>query len=128
MFMKFTSRALVVCVAAATILFGFSAAAAQAANRTVILSDVDGRQLGYMVHLDAEPDRFKVCDTQNDGATVTGRLFYSTTLLKWTTDGSDAGCNYFTRDIRSGYEYRMTLCWDGSADWTRFCTGAIIRE
>jgi hypothetical protein len=120
-FSRFARRALVVGAAMTAIVIGASGQA-QAANAYLILSDRDGRQLGTMTHYDAETDTFKVCDTQRDGHAVTGVLYRvggSGDLLR-ISDGSDAGCNSASYDIRSGYTYYMDLSWDGNFDiWHR---------
>jgi hypothetical protein len=90
----------------------------QAANAYLLLSDRDGRQLGTMTHFDAETDTFRVCDTQRDGHGVTGllcRVGGNGNLLE-ISDGSDAGCNSESYNIRSGYTYYMDLSWDGDFD------------
>lgn len=121
---KFTQRAMVVCAAVAAIIIGFTPNA-QAANAGLILSDRDGRQMGAMTHLDPEPDRFKVCDTQRDGATVTGRVFDGTELIGITTDGDDAGCNYFYASILKDHQTWMSICWEGAVG---FCNSRRIYE
>ncbi len=114
-------RALVVCAAVTAIVLGASGQA-QAANAYLLLSDRDGRQLGTMTHFDAETDTFRVCDTQSDGHAVTGVLHRvgSNDDLLVIRDGSDAGCNTESYNIREGYTYYMDLSWDGNFDiWTR---------
>lgn len=121
MFSTFAKRALVVCAAMTALVLGASGQA-QAANAYLILSDRDGRQLGTMTHYDAETDTFKVCDTQRDGHAVTGVLYRvggSGNLLE-ISDGSDAGCNSKSYNIRAGYTYYMDLSWNGNFDiWQR---------
>jgi hypothetical protein len=106
-------RAMIVCALMASVVIGI-AAPAQAANKTIILSDVDGRQLGYMVFYDVEPNKFKVCDTQRDGYTVTGQVLILTNNghipLGDATDGMDDGCAYMY--FRTSGD-QMRLWWNG---------------
>ncbi len=120
---RFTKRVMIVCAAVVAIVFGFSATA-QAANATLILNDVDGRQLGVMTHIDAEPDRFTVCDSQSDARSVTGTISRNGTTLATITDGSDAGCNVEVVLLENALQYRLTLCRTG----TSYCTSIVIRE
>jgi hypothetical protein len=110
-FTKLMKRAIIVCVLMMSIVAAV-AMPAQAANKTIILSDVDGRQLGYMVFYDVTPNEFKVCDTQRDGHTVTGQVLASSgaVILGDTTDGDDKGCN--TMVFRTSGE-QMRLWWNG---------------
>lgn len=120
MFTKLMKRAAIVCVLTATAVIGI-AGPAQAAGKTIILSDIDGRQLGYMVFYDENPDRFKVCDTQRDGHTVSGRVLRDGAILgTTTTDGDDRGCN--TMVFRSSGT-QMRLWWNGPG---MISTGANI--
>jgi hypothetical protein len=122
MFKELTKRAMIVCAAVAVIVFGFSATA-QAADAKLLLSDRDGNQLGYMVHLDPEPDRFSVCDTQRDGVLLIGRVFDGVDQIATITDGDDAGCDTKSVPILAGHDTWMSLCWDG-----RVCVSMRIRE
>lgn len=126
MLSKLVRRAVFV-IAAMTALLVVTAGQAQAANTYLILSDVDGRQLGAMTHIDAEPDRFKVCDTQRDGDKVTGFIYeyYPEVLLDWVSDGSDSGCNTMKVNLVDGVKYRMYLCWNGPGFP---CTDVVFRE
>ncbi|MFE9335093.1 MULTISPECIES: hypothetical protein [Streptomyces] len=90
-----------------------SAAAGDTYN---ILSDIDGHQVGYMAHLDPDPDTFKICDTQKDGYGVTGRLYIDQgpwALMGTVDDGGDAGCDYMKREITHPWTYKMVICWNG---------------
>lgn len=113
MFTKLMKRAMIVCVLMASIVVGI-AVPAQAANKTIILSDIDGRQLGYMVFYDVEPNKFKVCDTQRDGYSVTGQVLRQTSNghipLGDTSDGSDRGCNTMVFRVSGD---QMRLWWNG---------------
>ncbi|MFB9660293.1 hypothetical protein ACFQS3_11045 [Glycomyces mayteni] len=116
MFTKLMKRAMVVCALTASILVGVTAPA-QAANKTIILSDSDGRQLGYMVFYDGSPDKFKVCDTQRDGHSVTGRVMRGAAILGETSDGNDKGCN--TMAFRTSGT-QMQLWWNGPGNISTF--------
>ncbi|MQM27042.1 hypothetical protein [Glycomyces albidus] len=110
---RIAKRAIVV-LAAMTALLIFATGQAQAANTFLILNDIDGNQLGTMTHIDVETDQFKVCDTNSDGASVTGRLYNNTFVILKVTDGGDAGCNTETFNVKVGEFYTMQLCWNGT--------------
>ncbi|SDE03365.1 hypothetical protein [Glycomyces harbinensis] len=120
MFTKLMKRAMIVCVLMASVVVGI-AAPAQAANKTIILSDIDGRQLGYMVFYDSDPQKFKVCDTQRDGYTVTGQALWQSANGHIphgdTTDGNDKGCNTMVFRVDSD---QMRLWWNGPGKISTF--------
>lgn len=120
---RFTKRVMIVCAAVVAIVLGFSTTA-QAENATLILSDVDGRQLGVMTHVDREPDTFHVCDSQNDLRSVTGTVSRNGVTLASISDGPDAGCNVEVLDLENALQYRLTLCRTA----TSYCTSTVIRE
>src|SRR5262245_31383324 len=56
-----------------------------AADTYLILSDIDGRQVAHMVHVD-DGDVFKIYDDQADGYGPTGYLqVWTPTRLEWVT-------------------------------------------
>ncbi|MDA1359092.1 hypothetical protein O1R50_05625 [Glycomyces luteolus] len=120
MFTRFAKRALVVSAAMSAIVLAASGQA-HAANAYLLLSDRDGRQLGTMTHYDAETDRFTVCDTQSEGRNVTGKLYAEggDTPLLTITDGSDAGCDSKTYDLRAGRTYEMLIYLGGEWEFWR---------
>jgi hypothetical protein len=80
-----------------------------------------------MTHLDDDPDSFKVCDTEADGAGVTGELYIDQgvwALVGSANDGGDAGCDSFVEDITFPWTYKMVLCWNG----TNYCVSKTIEE
>ncbi|GAB3996971.1 hypothetical protein GCM10029992_18560 [Glycomyces albus] len=101
-------------------LVTFTSGQAHASDAYLILTDSDGRQIGYMVHLDSEPDRIKVCDTQRDGYSVTGRILRDGSVLATTTDGMDSGCNYVTVDLRQNRLYWMEIWWNGPGNVSNY--------
>ncbi|WP_199037475.1 hypothetical protein [Glycomyces salinus] len=112
MLAKFAKRATIVFAAMAALIIAASGQA-QAADAYLYYYDLDHTRLGYMVHLDAEPDKIKVCDTYADGYTVSGSIWEGRTQIGSTVrDGSDAGCNYGTVPLESGHTYEMVLCWE----------------
>ncbi|RRS01370.1 hypothetical protein [Glycomyces terrestris] len=120
MFTTFAKRALVV-GAAMTAMVLAASGQAQAANAYLILSDRDGRQLGTMTHYDAETDRFTVCDTQSEGRNIIGKLYAEggDTPLLTITDGSDAGCDSKTYNLRAGRTYEMLVYLSGEWEFWR---------
>ncbi|GAB4003817.1 hypothetical protein GCM10029992_47050 [Glycomyces albus] len=115
MLANFVKRAAIVVAAMAALIIATSGQA-QAANAYLYIYDLDHTRLGYIVHLDAEPDRIKVCDTYNDGYSVSGAIYEGRTQLAFTRDGSDAGCNYRTVNLQNGHTYTLVVCWTGSVD------------
>jgi hypothetical protein len=94
-----------------------TAGTANAGDTYLYLSDIDGHSLGYMVHLDPDPDTFKICDSRADGYGVTGKLYVYIAgwqLRKTQSDGGDAGCDYFDYNVVPyTAKYLMKLCWNG---------------
>jgi hypothetical protein len=93
---------------------------ANAADTWLYLSDIDGHSLGYMRHLDPDPDTFKVCDTRADGHGVTGKLYMyqgGWQLKETVSDGGDSGCGYFDYNVVPYVaKYMMKICWNGPGD------------
>ncbi|WP_405996984.1 hypothetical protein [Streptomyces sp. NBC_00829] len=109
------SRMVTVALASIALVFG-GAGIASADDTYNYLSDIDGHSLGYMVHLDDDPDTFKICDTRVDAHGVTGRLYIDQgvwALMGTVTDGGDAGCGYMKREITHPWTYKMVICWNG---------------
>ena len=102
------------CAAIMAIVLGVSGTA-QADDARVILSDIDGRQLGYVDHLDGT-DQIRICDTQRDGYTVTGRIRWGGDVRATVSDGSDAGCNYKSVSLIDGNRYVLEIWWNGPGD------------
>ncbi|REE94742.1 hypothetical protein [Thermomonospora umbrina] len=127
-----SARAALVGGAVTTVIMA-GAGIAQADDTWLILSDRDGRQIGHMVHLDPDPDRFRICDDQRDGYGVTGTVYRWNGVgqtgywqsLESATDGSDAGCDTISVSITNYLHYRMVLCWDGPGD---ICTRVNFDE
>lgn len=114
-----TTRAVLAGTAAVALVTGTSGAAS-AADSTLFLSDIDGRSLGTMTHLDPDPDTFRVCDTRADGHGVTGKLYIyigGWQLRETQADGGDAGCDYFDYNVVSyTSKYLMKICWNGPGE------------
>lgn len=96
------------------LVIGFSGSA-HAGDTEVTLTE-GGHRLGYIRHLDPDPDRFVVCDTHANGHGVTGSLY--TWLIypvnKWhkldeVSDGGDATCDSFEEDLVGGHRYQMRI-------------------
>jgi hypothetical protein len=113
------SRVAPVCGIAIALVAG-TTSTANAADTWLYLSDVDGRSLGHMIHLDPDPDTFKVCDDRADGHGVTGKLYIYQAgwqLKETQSDGGDAGCGSFDYNvIPYAAKYLMKLCWNGPGD------------
>jgi hypothetical protein len=110
-FSRSTKRALVMCAATMAMILGVSGTA-QADDARVILSDIDGRQLGYADHLDG-PDHLRVCDTQRDGYAVTARIRNGNGVIATVSDGSDTGCNSRSVSLVNGELYVLEIVWKG---------------
>ncbi|NUV69869.1 MULTISPECIES: hypothetical protein [unclassified Streptomyces] len=115
---RWMSRAAVAGGAAVALTVG-SVGSAQAADRTISLTR-SGNQVGTMTHLDADPDRIRVCDTRADGYGVTGTLWVLHGAAGWVTiavvdDGGDAGCDTKEVPISGSAYYTMELCWNGAS-------------
>lgn len=110
-FSRSTKGALVMCVASMAMILGVSGTA-QAADARVILSDIDGRQLGYADYLDGT-DRLKVCDTQRDGYGVIARIRNGAGVIAVVVDDSDAGCNSRAVSLINGGVYVLEIAWMG---------------
>lgn len=118
--LKGIAKRAVIILAAMTALLIAATGQAQAANSYLILSDIDGHQLGTMTHLDVETDRFKVCDTNSDGSPVTGYLYHDNKRLFKISDGGDSGCNWKTYNVIVDEVYVLYLCWNVD-DFNRIC-------
>ncbi|MFI1018159.1 hypothetical protein [Streptomyces sp. NPDC020965] len=98
--------------AAATVMVGFAAAPASAADLSIALPNARG----YMKFTD-DGDRFTVCDTRADGHGVTGylRTINNGRIVIHGTwdDGGDRGCDGGIRDIYHNSPHDMLLCWHG---------------
>lgn len=116
-------RAVTVGLAASVLVIGGSSQAWAANTR------VDLPAAGYMEHLDPDPDTFKICDTEVDGAGVTGRLYIDQgvwALMGTVTDGGDAGCGYMAREITAPWTYKMEICWNGGQG--SYCRSKTFEE
>lgn len=123
MFTKFSTsakRALIMCAAVMAIVMGVSGTA-QAASARIILSDIDGRQLGYADYLDATNGTLRVCDTQNDGYGVSARITQGNNIIATVYDDSDAGCGSKTVTLDNGEYYLLKIWWHGpgAIDYSR---------
>ncbi|SDD97717.1 hypothetical protein [Glycomyces harbinensis] len=86
-----------------------------AGNTLLLLSDIDGRQVAHMVHVD-DGDVFKIYDDQADGYGPEGCLQVYTPTHGWATlrcehngagDGNPVSFNYNVLELVA---YRMRLC------------------
>jgi hypothetical protein len=111
-FSRSTKRATIMCAAATIAIVVGVPATAHADDKTVLLSDIDGRQLGYVSFTDAT-DTIKICDTQNDGYSVTGRIRTGAIVKVEVSDGSDAGCNTKSVSLINGRAYLLEIEWNG---------------
>ncbi|MER6912443.1 hypothetical protein ABT354_12305 [Streptomyces sp. NPDC000594] len=69
-----------------------------------------------MTHLDSDPDRIRVCDTNADGKGVYGVLTQLRTIdgmhpIAFVSDGGDGGCDIIEVPIVTNGMYQMQLCW-----------------
>ncbi|MGC4944074.1 hypothetical protein [Kribbella sp. DT2] len=119
-FSKSTKRATILCAAASMAIVLGVPATAHADNQTVFLSDLDGRQLGYVSFTDAT-DKVKICDTQNDGYSVTGRVRTGAIVKVEVSDGIDAGCNTKSVTLIDKRAYLLEIEWNGPGgiDWNQ---------
>jgi hypothetical protein len=124
MLTKFMKRAVIVCAVLTAIVLGVSGTA-QAANKTLVLNDIEGNQLGFMTFQDVEPERFRVCDTRNDGYGVTGRVVRpeGTATLTVTANSDSPSCGSMIVQMGAGSHY-MQLCWNGPGN---ICRSVNIR-
>ncbi|MCD0444793.1 hypothetical protein LO763_14330 [Glycomyces sp. A-F 0318] len=92
-----------------------STSPAYAGNTLLILSDIDGRQVAHMTHVD-DGDVFKIYDDQSDGYGPEGCLQAYAPRVGWTTlkcehNGSgDGNPVSFGFDVLELVPYRMRLC------------------
>lgn len=64
---------------------------------------------GYVEHID-DGDKFKVCDTRVNDKGVTGMLIFNGSIIAAEDDGGDAGCDYFTFNVVTGFVYELKIC------------------
>lgn len=119
MLRSWVSRLTLVCATVVALIVG-TAGVAAAGDTWLYLSDIDGRALGRMIHLDPDPDTFKVCDDRADGHGVTGKLYIYIAgwqLREVESDGGDTGCDYFDYNVVPyAAKYLMKICWNGNGD------------
>ncbi|MEV4754344.1 hypothetical protein AB0J86_04395 [Micromonospora sp. NPDC049559] len=116
MFKNWLGRVGLTAVAAVAMIAGVGTPAF-AGDTYLILSDIDGHQVGHMVHVD-DGDTFRIYDDQADGYGPTGYLqvYAPAGPVTWVTlaskhNSSGAG-HYvsFQYDVLEGIPYRMRLC------------------
>jgi hypothetical protein len=114
MIRKWLARLTLTCAVTVAMVAGI-ASAAQAGNTMLILSDIDGRQVAHMVHVD-DGDVFKIYDDQADGYGPEGCIQAYAPRVGWTTlecehNGSGDGDPVsFGFDVLELIPYRMRLC------------------
>ncbi|PRY59935.1 hypothetical protein [Glycomyces artemisiae] len=114
MFKKWITRIAITCAVGVGIIAG-TGSAALAGDTWLILSDIDGRQVGAMQHVD-DGDSFRVYDSLKDGYSVEGCLQTYTPRTGWVTlrcKNNDSGAGTyesFSYDVITGLIYRMRLC------------------
>lgn len=114
MFKKWATRLALTCAIGIGLIAG-TGSAAFAADTWLILSDIDGRQVGAMQHVD-DGDSFRVYDSLRDGKSVEGCLQSWTPRTGWITlrcKNNDSGAGTyetFSYDVITGIPYRMRLC------------------
>lgn len=113
-------------VAAATVaLVGGGAAYASADDLGATANKTVSNKYGSITHID-KGDKFKVCDTYANGKGVVGRLSDTYEILKSEEDGGDAGCDYFSYNVREGKQYLLQIC--GKPATIDTCTSGFFYE
>lgn len=114
MFKKWITRIAITCAVGVGIIAG-TGSAALAGDTWLILSDIDGHQVGAMQHVD-DGDSFRVYDSNRDGYSVEGCLQTYTPRTGWVTlrcKNNDSGAGTyesFSYDVITGLIYQMRLC------------------
>jgi hypothetical protein len=113
MLKKWVTRFVITCAIGVGLIAG-TGSAASAGDTWLILSDIDGREVGAMQHIDSN-DSFRVYDSNADGRSVEGCL-QALTPSAWVTlrcKNNDSGAGTyesFSYDVLTGIQYRMRLC------------------
>lgn len=111
---QWLTRFAIACAVGVAMVLG-TTSPAYAGDTLLLLSDVDGRQVAHMVHVD-DGDVFKIYDDQSDGYGPEGCLQSYTPRTGWVTlrcehNGSgDGNPVKFGFDVFELIPYRMRLC------------------